>query len=67
MTDVTRVLKIPQTEAGKAHLRLCVKVCRGWEFPDGTNAADFDWDKAAIEAERDNEAYERWLIEQGRV
>ena len=61
------ILKLPQTEAGKALLRLCVKVSRGWDFPDDTNAADFDWDDAAVEAERDNEAYEQWLAEQGRV
>ena len=45
------VLKLPRTAKGRAHLRQCVRLAGGWDFPDSTNAADFDWDTAAIEAE----------------
>ena len=58
------LLKLPQTPAGKTHLRLCVKMAGGWKFPDGTNAADFDWDAAAVEVERDTAAYDCWLADQ---
>ena len=62
------ILRLPQTEAGKALLRLCVKVSHhGWDFPDGTNAADHEWDALAIEVEHTNAAYDRWLVEQERV
>ena len=57
-------MKLPRTPAGREHLRNCVRDAGGWAFPDGSNAADFDWDEAIIEAERDYEAYERWCDEQ---
>lgn len=40
------VLKLPQTKAGRDHLRLCVKLANGWDFPDGTHATEIDWDVA---------------------
>ena len=61
----SNVLTLPRTQRGKALLRLCVRLCRGWDLHDGSNAADTDWDQAAIDAERDNAAYDRWLAERG--
>ena len=41
-----RVLRLPQTPEARKFLALCVRLAGGWEFPDGSNAADFDWDRA---------------------
>ena len=57
---MSNVLKLPRTAKGRAHLRQCVRLAGGWDFPDSTNAADLDWDTGAIEAERQNEEYTRW-------
>ena len=59
------ILTLPRTQRGKVLLLLCVRLSRGWDFPDGSNAADTDWDQAAIDADRDNAAYDRWLAERG--
>jgi hypothetical protein len=55
-----QVLRLPRTVAGCEHLRECVRLAGGWSFPDGSNAADYDWDQAVIEADKDIEAYEQW-------
>ena len=55
-----RVLRLPITKAGREHLRDCVRLAGGWRFPDGSNAADYDWDQAVIEAANDIQAYEQW-------
>ena len=60
---MSKVLKLPRTTKGRAHLRRCVLLARGWDFPDGSNVADFDWDSAIIEAEREAEEYMRWCRE----
>lgn len=54
-----QVLRLPVTEKGRRLLGLCVRLAQGWAFPDGTNAADRDWDVAAIEAEEEIEEMER--------
>lgn len=60
-----RVLSLPSTPKGREHLRACVSLARGWEFPDGSNAADYDWDVAAIEADEFADSYLRWSEAQG--
>ncbi len=60
-----RVLKLPRTAKGRAFLRDCVRSAGGWDFPDGSNAADFDWDIGIIEADRMYEEYEQWCKENG--
>ncbi len=54
------VLVLPRTKKGKESLVECVRLAGGWDFPDGSNAADYDWDKAAVQVERDAEEYLRW-------
>lgn len=54
------VLVLPRTEKGKENLVQCVRDAGGWDFPDGSNAADYDWDKAVAKAERDAEECLRW-------
>ena len=56
------ILKLPRTKDGRDFLRYCIHVAGGWDFPDGSSAADFDWDAAIIEAEIEAEKYERWCI-----
>jgi len=54
------VLSLPSTPRGREYLRECVRQAGGWEFPDGSNAANRDWDRAVIEDEEFAESYLRW-------
>ncbi len=54
------IIRLPLTPDGRALLRTCINLARGWSLPDGTNAADVNWDQAVVEADRVNEDFERW-------
>lgn len=57
---MVRFLRIPATAAGMEDLVRCITLAGGLSFPDGTNAWDIDWDKAALEVAVDNRAYAAW-------
>ena len=70
MTDFSNVLILPRTKAGRDLLRLVLPAARSpdrkdGELPDGSSIYGMDFDKAAIWAEQEAEAYERWCREQG--
>ncbi len=58
------VVNLPITPAGRALLRLVLPAVRNGHLPDGMPIAGQDWDRLAIEAERDLEDYETWCREQ---
>lgn len=43
------VLKLPATTAGQKLAVELIRLAGGWDFPDGTNASDYDFDRLAIE------------------
>ena len=70
MSGLSHVLILPRTQAGRDLLRLVLPDARSpdredGELPDGSSIYGMDFDKAAIWAEREAEAYERWCREQG--
>jgi hypothetical protein len=50
MTSSARILKMPNTAAGRQLLRESILDRRGqWDFPDGSTAENTDWDGLAID------------------
>ena len=64
------IILLPRTAAGRGLLRDLLPFAhdpnrRDGELPDGTSIYDCDFDKLAVELERDDDDYLAWCKEQG--
>lgn len=60
------VVILPRTRAGRELLRAVLPVAHNpdrpdGELPDGSSIYDVDFDELAVECEKENEEFERWL------
>ncbi len=70
-SDPLSIILLPRTTAGRKLLRDTLPFAhdpnrRDGELPDGSSIYDTDFDKLAVEAERDYDDYMAWRKEQDR-
>lgn len=71
VSDLTRIVILPKTTAGRELLRMALPVAHGpdradGELPDGSSIYDTDFDVLAVEVEQTNREYEAWCREVDR-